>query len=300
MSKVPPISFSTRRTSSAGTVAPPDTTSRSDRRSRPGNVGSSRQASSIVGTSSVADPPSCSTRLKNRAGSNQGASTIRPRACTGPSVASTQPAVWNIGIGLTQASSGPKPRRCMLNRELLVMARWASRAPFGNPVVPDVYWIWAGSSGVTSGSAPPAAAKASPEARNSSKRVRSTTSRSSGVAQDAAHGRVEDGLGGIGREVRGLKRHGGIIPRMKMLSRVLVLAGAAAVLGSVTLPWVTIKGAPLHLDLLGAGTSPLSQTVSGTDTKAWRSVVGVGAGMAALALFGLARQLTLALGRPPT
>ena len=68
----------------------------------------------------------------------------------------------------------------MLNRELLVMARWASRAPFGNPVVPDVYWIWAGSSGVTSGSAPPAAAKASPEARNSSKRVRSTTSRSSG------------------------------------------------------------------------------------------------------------------------
>ena len=180
MSKVTPISFSTRRTSSAGTVAPPDTTSRSDRRSRPGNVGSSRQASSIVGTSSVADPPSCSTRLKNRAGSNQGASTIRPRACTGPSVASTQPAVWNIGIGLTQASSGPKPRRCMLNRELLVMARWASRAPFGNPVVPDVYWIWAGSSGVTSGSAPPAAAKASPEARNSSKRVRSTTSRSSG------------------------------------------------------------------------------------------------------------------------
>ena len=76
----------------------------------------------------------------------------------------------------------------------------------------------------------------------------------------------------------------------------LVLAGAAAVLGSVTLPWVTIKGAPLHLDLLGAGTSPLSKTVSGTDTKAWPIVVGVGAVVAALALFGLARKLLLVLG----
>jgi len=83
---------------------------------------------------------------------------------------------------------------------------------------------------------------------------------------------------------------------MKMLSRVLVLAGAAAVLGSVTLPWVTIKGAPLHLDLLGAGTSPLSKTLSGTDTKAWPIVVGVGAVVAALALFGLARKLLLVLG----
>jgi hypothetical protein len=85
---------------------------------------------------------------------------------------------------------------------------------------------------------------------------------------------------------------------MKMLSRVLVLVGAAAVLGSVTLPWVTVKGAPvtLHLDLLGAGVSPLSKTVSGTDTKAWPIVAGVGAVVALLALLGLARKLILLLG----
>src|SRR5581483_10938158 len=105
--------------------------------------------------------------------SNQGAITIRPRAWTGPRVATTQPAVWNIGIGLTQASSDVNPRRPMESRALLVIARWASRAPFGNPVVPDVYWIWAGSSGVTAGSVPPAPAWASPEARKSSKAERS-------------------------------------------------------------------------------------------------------------------------------
>jgi hypothetical protein len=83
---------------------------------------------------------------------------------------------------------------------------------------------------------------------------------------------------------------------MKILSRILVLAGAAAVIGSVTLPWVKVKGAPLHLDLLGAGTSPLSRTVSGTDTKAWPVVAGVGAVVALLALFGVARKLLVLLG----
>ncbi len=86
---------------------------------------------------------------------------------------------------------------------------------------------------------------------------------------------------------------------MKMLSRVLVLAGAAAVLVSATVPWVTVKGAlpsRLHLGVLGASVSPLGKTVSGTDTKAWPVVVGVGAVVAALALFGLARKLLLLLG----
>ena len=86
---------------------------------------------------------------------------------------------------------------------------------------------------------------------------------------------------------------------MKMISRILVLAGAAAVLGSVTLPWVTVEGAlsaPLKLDLLGTDASPLSRTVSGTDTKAWPVVAGVGAVVAALALFGLARKVIVLLG----
>ena len=86
---------------------------------------------------------------------------------------------------------------------------------------------------------------------------------------------------------------------MKMLSRILVLAGAAAVAGSVSLPWVTVTGAlpsQLDLGLLGAEVSPLSKTVSGTETKAWPVVAGVAAVVAVLALLGLARKVLVLLG----
>jgi hypothetical protein len=86
---------------------------------------------------------------------------------------------------------------------------------------------------------------------------------------------------------------------MKMISRVLVLVGAVAVAASVALPWVTIKGAlpaRLNLGLLGTDVSPLSKTVSGTETKAWPVVAGLGAVVALLALFGLARKLIVLLG----
>jgi hypothetical protein len=86
---------------------------------------------------------------------------------------------------------------------------------------------------------------------------------------------------------------------MKMISRILILAGAAAVLGSVALPWVTVKGAlpsKLDLGLLGAEVSPLGKTVSGTDTKAWPVVAAVGAVVALLAVLGLARKVILLLG----
>jgi hypothetical protein len=86
---------------------------------------------------------------------------------------------------------------------------------------------------------------------------------------------------------------------MKMLSRILLLVGAAAVVGSVSLPWVTVKGAlpaTLDLGLLGADVTPLSKTVSGTETKAWPVVAGVGAVVAVLALLGLARKLLVLLG----
>jgi hypothetical protein len=90
-------------------------------------------------------------------------------------------------------------------------------------------------------------------------------------------------------------------PAMMMISRVLVLAGAAATLGSVGLPWVTVEGMPSGLDQLdlglpGADVSPLSKTVSGTETKAWPVLVAVAAVVAALALFGLARKLLMVLG----
>ena len=86
---------------------------------------------------------------------------------------------------------------------------------------------------------------------------------------------------------------------MKTISRVLVLVGAAAMLGSVTLPWVTVEGAlpaTLELGFLGADASPLSQTVSGTETKAWPVVAGIGVVVAALALIGVARKLLVLLG----
>ena len=86
---------------------------------------------------------------------------------------------------------------------------------------------------------------------------------------------------------------------MKMISRILILAGAVAVIGSVGLPWVTVKGAlpsTLDLGLLGAEVSPLGKTVSGTETKAWPIVVAVGAVVAVLALLGVARKLILLLG----
>jgi hypothetical protein len=85
---------------------------------------------------------------------------------------------------------------------------------------------------------------------------------------------------------------------MKMISRVLVVVGAAAMLGSVGLPWVKIEGLPVDLDLglLGADVSPGSMTVSGTETKAWPVIAAIAAVVAALALFGLARKLLLVLG----
>ena len=84
-----------------------------------------------------------------------------------------------------------------------------------------------------------------------------------------------------------------------MLSRILVLAGAAAVIGSIAVPWVTVKGAlptVLNLGLIGADVSPFSKTVSGTDTQIWPIVAAVGAVVAVLALLGLARRVLVLLG----
>jgi hypothetical protein len=75
-----------------------------------------------------------------------------------------------------------------------------------------------------------------------------------------------------------------------------MLAGAAGVIAAAFLPWVTVHGAPIDLDLLRADISGVGRTVSGTDTAAWPGVVGVGGLVAVLALFNLARKLILLLG----
>lgn len=83
---------------------------------------------------------------------------------------------------------------------------------------------------------------------------------------------------------------------MKGIARLLLLAGAAGVIGTAFLPWVTVSGAPIDLDILQVGITGVGETVSGTDTVAWPGVVGVGAVIAVLALLNLARKLLLLLG----
>jgi hypothetical protein len=77
-----------------------------------------------------------------------------------------------------------------------------------------------------------------------------------------------------------------------------MLAGAAATILAAFLPWVTLKGLTVTLDLglVGAEVAPGSRTVSGTDTSLWPALVAVGVVVAALALLGIARGLVLALG----
>ena len=85
---------------------------------------------------------------------------------------------------------------------------------------------------------------------------------------------------------------------MRSVARLLVLAGAAGVVLSAFLPWVSLEGLPLGLDLgwLGVDLSPGGTTVSGTETSAWPVVAGVGALAAVLAVLNLARKLVLLLG----
>ena len=65
---------------------------------------------------------------------------------------------------------------------------------------------------------------------------------------------------------------------------------------STFLPWVTVEGAPINLDVIGARVSPGGTTVSGSETQAWPVLLGVGALVAGLALFNIARKLLLLFG----
>jgi hypothetical protein len=83
-----------------------------------------------------------------------------------------------------------------------------------------------------------------------------------------------------------------------MLSRVLLLVGAAATLLAAFLPWVTVKGLSVSLDLglVAADVTPGQRSVAGTDTALWPVLVVVAAVVAVLALLGVARRATLVLG----
>lgn len=83
-----------------------------------------------------------------------------------------------------------------------------------------------------------------------------------------------------------------------MLSRLLILAGAAATVLSVFLTWVTISGLTIVLDLglVGPELGPGDHTVNGTETELWPAIVAVGAIAAVLGLLGVARGVLIVLG----
>jgi hypothetical protein len=85
---------------------------------------------------------------------------------------------------------------------------------------------------------------------------------------------------------------------VKPIARLLLLAGAAAVAVSALLPWVTVEGPSLHLDLglIGAAITPGGRTVDGTGTSVWPALLVIGGVVAALAVLGLARRLLVAVG----
>ena len=153
----PNMSCSVRTRSGAATEPPTRST-----RSEPASRGRARwrpmRSKNIVGTPKMAATPSSGIRSRTRSGSKRRSGTRHTPAARAVRLASTAPPTWNMGVGLRNTSPGPSPRRCALKRMLFVTPRWCSMAALGRPVVPEVKWIWARSSGRTSGStaSPPA------------------------------------------------------------------------------------------------------------------------------------------------
>lgn len=83
-----------------------------------------------------------------------------------------------------------------------------------------------------------------------------------------------------------------------MIARVLLLAGAVATILAALLPWVTVSGPSLSLDLglVGAEVSTGERTVAGLDTSLWPVLLVVAIAVAVLALLGIARRVLLVLG----
>jgi hypothetical protein len=85
---------------------------------------------------------------------------------------------------------------------------------------------------------------------------------------------------------------------VKAAGRLLLLAGAAGLVLSVLLPWVTVRGLPLSLDLsiVGASVAPGSKTVSGVETSVWPVLVGAAAVVVVLTLLNAAHKLLAVVG----
>jgi len=85
---------------------------------------------------------------------------------------------------------------------------------------------------------------------------------------------------------------------VKSVGRLLLLAGAAGLALSVLLPWVTVKGPGLNLDLgiVGARVSSGSRTVAGVETSIWPVAVAIALLVVVLTLLGVATRLLALVG----
>ena len=51
------------------------------------------------------------------------------------------PVMWNHGTTESITSAGVNPKKARISSQFAVILPWVSSAPFGAPVVPEVYWI---------------------------------------------------------------------------------------------------------------------------------------------------------------
>jgi hypothetical protein len=85
---------------------------------------------------------------------------------------------------------------------------------------------------------------------------------------------------------------------VKSAGRLLLLAGAAGLALSVLLPWVTVRGPALKLDLgvIGGSITSGSRTVAGVETSVWPVAVGIAALVFVLTVVGVATRLLAIVG----
>src|SRR5215212_1414176 len=171
MVKGAPSFCSSEVTSAAGTVEPPEQIAFVDDRSVVAKDGCSSMATSIVGTPIIAFPRYVSNSSSTSPGSKASSSTCVAALDTAPITQQTQPPVWNSGMVVMNTSPGSIPIRSAVSAPLLARPRWCNSAPFGKPVVPDVYWIITGSLGLTAGSTMPLSSPAAMNADHSSKQM---------------------------------------------------------------------------------------------------------------------------------
>src|ERR1019366_9968073 len=156
--------FSTRVTSLAGAGAPPPPILASDEVSYFEKAGLSSRSQLWVGTPTNVVTRSDSMSLRAFSGSHRCIITSLSFMPKQESITGTHPVTWNRGTMRMKhgANAPPVPMRSSPLRtpwtvvlhqkpiSALTMARWVETAPFGNPVVPDVYRMVASSPGATS------------------------------------------------------------------------------------------------------------------------------------------------------